>query len=99
MARRKLRADRETIDVLSERPRRDRSWEAQQRKERGFVSYRGVPKELQEQLKALASELHVPVGDVARRFLEYGLEAYERGDLELHPVEIVRKSTLYPDER
>lgn len=99
MARRSVKgtADQDAIAALSSRPKHDRGWEAKQRKERGFVSYRGVPRDLQEQLKEVAKKLHVPVGDLARRFLEYGLAAYERGDLELRPVEIVKKATLYPD--
>jgi len=101
MAKRKVsgQIDQEMIDILASRPpRRDRAWEQRQRDKRGFVSYRGVPRELQKQLKALAADLGVPVGDVARRFLEYGLQAYEQGDLKLDPVMRRHRFALYPDE-
>ena len=85
----------EPIDALTRRPskaKRDRSWERRQQ----LVAYRGIPPELQEELKGIARKLGVTVGEVARTFLEYGLEAYEQGQLELRPVLTTGKHTLFP---
>jgi hypothetical protein len=78
--------------------RRDRSWEAKQREQGVVVTYRGVPRDLHEQVKEIAKALHVNTGDVARRFLEYAIEAYQEGELELQPVVVSTKRSLYPDE-
>jgi len=90
----------EMVEVLARRPsraRRNRSWEARQRKAGVVVTYRGIPTELQKQLKQVAEEHSVPVGEVARRFLEYGLAAYEAGELTLRPVLVPGRLTLYPE--
>ncbi len=79
------------------RPRatkRDRSWERRQRQ----VSYRGIPVELQERLKEIAQQHQVTVGDIARAFLEYGIDAYDAGNLALEARQVTAKRTLYPDD-
>ena len=84
--------------ILQRRPsraKRNRDWERTQHR----VTYRGISPELNNSLKALAAELSVPVGDVVRAFLEYGLEAYRNGDLALSPrprFSAHRNMTLYP---
>ena len=79
----------EAVDVLSQRPtKRDRSWETGQRSRGVVVTYRGIPRELQERIKAIASEQGIKIGELARRFLEYALDAYDAGDLSLDPVEV-----------
>jgi len=86
----------ETVDLLARRPskaKRDRSWE---RKQQGKVTFRGIPKELNDELNAIARRLGVTVSDVGRTLIEYGLEAYEQGELELHPVLITGKFSLFP---
>ncbi len=91
----------EPVEVLARRPsraRRDRSWEAQQRRDGIVVTYRGVPPDVQRQLRRIADELGVPVGEVARRFLEFGIEAYRDGTLSLQPVFAAYRRTLYPRE-
>ena len=87
MARRKSKdlADKEALDILG--ARRNRDWEAEQRKRGVVATYRGIPPELQDRIKAVASELGVNIGDVARRLLEYALDAYDAGDLELRAPE------------
>jgi hypothetical protein len=62
---------------------RNRRWERahQDRK----VVYRGVAPKLALQVKATAEKLRVPVGEVARAVLEYALQAYAEGDLNLQP--------------
>jgi len=90
----------EAADVLTERPtKRDRSWEAEQREQGIVVTYRGIPRGLQERIKEIAGEHKVNIGELARRFLEYALDAYEDGSLVLEPEEKAEiKRTLYPDE-
>ncbi len=63
--------------------RRNRAWERahQDRK----VVYRGVDPKLALQVKAIADELRVPVGEAARAVLEYAVRAYAEGDLDLQP--------------
>ena len=90
----------EPIEVLARRPsraKRNREWERRARKERGVVTYRGIPPDLQKRLKRVAEEHSVPVGEVARRFLEHGLAAYEAGELVLRPVLVPGRLTLYPE--
>ncbi len=90
--------------VLKHRPstaERNRDWEREQR-DRGIVAtYRGIPSGLHEEVKKIASEMNVSVGDVARAFLEYALAAYEAGDLVLEPAfkitAGVNNFTLYPN--
>lgn len=101
MARRSVgdQVDEEAIPALSRKtPKRDRSWEAEQRKQPGVKTYRGVPDALHANLLTIARELQVRVGEVARAFLEYALEAYETGDLVLHPEPRGKRNTLFPDE-
>lgn len=85
-------------EVLRRRPKRqrDRSWERRQRRAGNVVTYRGVPEELHEEIKAVAAGLGVNVGEVARAFLEHGLAAYRSGALELDPVAEAVTRTLYP---
>jgi hypothetical protein len=86
-------------DVLEHKPstaQRDRDWEKAQRKSGDVVTYRGVPKHLQQEISRAANKHHVPVGEVARMFLEYALVAYERGELPLTAHFGPGKLTLYP---
>ncbi len=91
----------EPVDVVGQRPRRstrNRNWERRMRVEQGQVSYRGVPEEVNKQVKQIAQELGVTTGEVARRFLEYGLEAYESGRLELEVYRVPGRHTLFPPD-
>ncbi len=84
--------------ILQRRPskaKRNREWEQRNK----VTGYRGIPSELNEDLKAIAVELSVSIGDVARAFLEHGLEAYKRGELALAPrlrFSVHSNMTLYP---
>ena len=89
----------EPIEVLARRPsraKRNREWERQVREKQGVVTYRGIPPRLNESLKEIARDLGVPVGEVARAFLEYGLEACRKGDLVLKPEAVADKYSLFP---
>lgn len=80
------------------KPQRDRTWERQKRRQVGQVTYRGVPPETNERVKSAAGQLGVRVGEMARALLEYALDAWDRGeiDLETHPRDGVVPRTLYP---
>ena len=62
-----------------EASRRDRTWEQEQRAAGRVVTYRGVPTEVQEQIRNMAAEIGVPVGEVARLALERLIDDYEHG--------------------
>lgn len=89
----------EPIEVLAKRPvkpRRNRNWEKEQRESTGVVTYRGVPKSLNERIKAIAAENGVPIGDVVRAFLESALSDYKAGNLDLNPELVTGRYTLFP---
>lgn len=86
--------------MLAHKPshaKRNREWEKQQNAM--TVTYRGIPPELNSQVRQLAETLGVPVGEIVRAFIERGLQAYEQGDLMLQPHLRIGKMTLYPERR
>ena len=100
MPRREINLGDEPIEALVRRPskaRRNNKWERLHRQRKGFVSYRGIPDSVHERLKEIANDLGVPVGEVARKFLEYGLEACKRGELVLQPKPVDGKYSLFSD--
>lgn len=92
----------EPVDLLARRPskdRRDRTWEREQRRKVGTATYRGIPPALNAEIKEIAHELGVPVGQVARAMLEYALARYHANNgFELTPEPCSDKFTLYPGE-
>ena len=60
------------------------------------VTFRGIPRELNAALNSIAAELCIPVSELARAFLEYGVRAYQEGELIPQPVLSTNKRTLYP---
>lgn len=50
--------------------------------------YRGVNPKLSLQVKSIATDLLLPTGEVARALIEYALERFERGELEIEPHSI-----------
>ena len=86
--------------LLAHKPshaKRSREWEKE--KNPVTVTYRGIPPELNSQVRQLAETLGVPTGEIVRAFIERGLQAYEQGDLMLQPRLRTGKMTLYPEER
>jgi len=77
--------------------KRNRKWEKEHRPYR----YVNVSVELREQVLALAEHLEVTVDEVARAFIEYGIECVDEEKLHLRaqPNPHGRKMTLYPKER
>lgn len=88
-------------EVLEYRPseaQRNRDWEKKRRRAGRVATYRGIPQHLQAEIKRVAEDRHVPIGEVARAFLEHGLAAYGRGELTLEPAFGPGKLTLYPGD-
>lgn len=81
---------------LAEKRARSRLWEKEHLPCKAM--YRGVDPHLALLVKQIAGRLSVPVGEVARALLEYGLRAYVNGDLELNPRlnPAGMRMTLYP---
>lgn len=87
-------------NVLKHKPStssRNRKWEADQRRNGVVATYRGIPPELKAKIAKIARKHHVPVGEVARAFLEHALVAYKAGELELNAQFGTGKLTLYPE--
>ena len=88
-----------TLDALAylrlpEKKKRQRSWE----REHTPKSYRGVPADLRDAVRAAAENLNVTVDDLARAFLEYSLDCVSRGALrlEIRYSPRVQRLSLYP---
>lgn len=86
-------ADPERIEPPKAKGRK-REWEKENRPKH----YRGVPKEVRQQVKEIAEDLSVTADEVARAFLEYGLQCLENGTLRLegYPSQRRARMTLYP---
>ena len=87
----------ESLPVAAPRER-DRTWERKHQGEK--VVYRGVDPKAALQVRQIADELCVPNGEVAHALLEYGLDAYSRGDLNLspRPNPARLRMTLFPSD-
>ena len=97
--RRKLeeQINREQLETIDKRaPARDREWEAKQRDGGIVVTYRGIPRGAKDAIKAIADDMGVRVGDVARALLEHGIADYEAGTLNLE-AHVRPDRTLYLD--
>jgi hypothetical protein len=79
---------------LTEKKQRDRSWEKQENNRP--MLFRRVPPGLRDAIKEIADSLQVRVDDVARAFLEFGLLAYQKGNIQIQPVLSEGRLTLYP---
>jgi hypothetical protein len=80
---------------LAEKKQRDRSWEKQE--DNRATSYRGVPPKLQAEIRQVAVELQVTMDDVARAFLEFGLQCYRKNEIKIAPALSRQRLTLFPD--
>ena len=96
MARRDISKPSANIPPPESASGRNRDWD----RAHNFlvVTYRGIPAELHRQIKEIADKKGVPVGEVARRLLEYGLAAYLVGDLKLPAAPRRGKLTLFPGD-
>lgn len=64
-----------------------------------IATFRGIPQKLHDSLKALAKELGVSPGELARFFLEDGLDRLATGEEQIVPEFVPGGYTLYPKER
>ncbi len=83
------------IPAAEPRKRRERGWEKARRAE--IATYRGIPPETHQALIRIANALGVPVDEVARAFLEYGLGQHRAGHLALSPYPKAQRMTLFPE--
>ena len=85
----------DTLRVAEPR-KRNRRWEKEHNSRK--VVYRGVDPKLALRVKKIAGEFEVPAGEVARFLLEYGMRAYNEGDLDLIPYPNPNRMrfTLFP---
>jgi len=74
----------------SREPQSKRRWEVR-------ATYR-LPVDLKTQIKALADEHDVPVGEMALLFLDFGMRACHSGDLHLTPLPRSSGRTLFPED-
>lgn len=83
------------MPIAEERQRRSRDWERSRRE--NAVSYRGIPPEIQTGIKTVAAEIEVNAEEVARAFLEFGLNAFRNGEIQIQPHPKGRLMTLFPE--
>ncbi len=76
--------------------KRDRKWERSHQDE--VATYRGIIPEVRQALISLAEMIGVPVDDVSRAFLEFGVSNYEAGEIKLTPYPKAQRMTLFPKE-
>jgi len=74
-------------------PLRNRAWE----KQHPSMTYRLVPKEVREAVKAIADQLGCTADMIAETLLQYGRHCYQRGDLRLQTQPTPRGLRLYPE--
>lgn len=60
------------------------------------ATYR-LPVDLKNQIKSIAEDHDVPVGEVALYFMDHGLRAYQSGELRLQPYPKSSGKTLFQD--
>mgnify|MGYP000877820347 CR=1 FL=1 len=82
------------IPVASEKPKRNRDWDRAHRPEK--VTYRGIPKRLQETITELAASLNVPRDELVRALLEYSLTDLGANRLLLVAHPKAQRMTLFP---
>ena len=87
----------ESLPVAAPRER-DRSWERKHQDKKAV--YRGVDPKAALRVREIAGDLNVPTGEVARALLEYGLDAYSHGEMDLtpRPNPARLRMTLFPSE-
>jgi len=61
-------------------------------------TYHGVTAAIKSQMDDIAENHSIPVGELARFFLEAGLATYRTGDLELKKTVVHTRNSLYPKD-
>jgi hypothetical protein len=90
-----MRQPLDLIPTAEIKKKRSRKWEQVHRSE--TVTYRGIPRQIVEQIIEIAKSLSVPRDDVVRAFLEYGVKLYRIGKLSLFAHPKAQRMTLFPE--
>lgn len=64
-----------------------------------IATFRGIPLKLHQSLKTIADDLGISPGELARYFLEKGLEQMDAGEEDIAPSFVPGGYTLYPQEK
>ena len=89
-----MRQPLDLIPTANLKKKRTRKWEQVHRFE--TVTYRGIPRQVVEQIIEIAQSLSVPRDEVVRAFLEYGVELYRTRKLSLFAYPKAQRMTLFP---
>jgi hypothetical protein len=84
------------IPNAATKKKRSRTWEKSRQDQ--VVTYRGIPPEVREGLASLAQMLDVPVDEIARAFLEFGVAQYQSGGIRLNPLPKAQRMTLFSQD-
>lgn len=90
-----MRQPLDLIPTADLKKKRLRKWEQIHRFE--TVTYRGIPRQVVEQIVEIAQRLSVPRDEVVRAFLEYGVKLYRTEKLNLFAYPKAQRMTLFPE--
>jgi hypothetical protein len=90
-----MRQPLDLIPTADLKKKRLRKWEQIHRFE--TVTYRGIPRQVVEQIVEIAQCLSVPRDEVVRAFLEYGVKLYRTKNLSLFAYPKAQRMTLFPE--
>lgn len=91
----RLQQPLDLIPTADRRKKRSRNWEHIHKQE--TVTYRGIPREVVNQIGVIAQTLSVPRDEIVRAFLEYEIRLYQIGELKLIAYPKAQRMTLYPE--
>ncbi|MHB8089730.1 MAG: hypothetical protein ACYDH2_15925 [Anaerolineaceae bacterium] len=90
-----MRQPLDLIPTADLKQKRSRKWEQIHRFQ--TVTYRGIPRQIVEQIIVIAQSLSVPRDEVVRAFLEYGVDLYRTRKLSLFAYPKAQRMTLFPE--
>jgi hypothetical protein len=90
-----MRQPLDLIPTAEIKKKRSRKWEKIHRLE--TANYRGIPRQIVEQIIEIGQSLSVPRVEVVRVFLEYGVKLYRIGKLSLFAHPKAQRMTLFPE--
>ncbi len=90
-----MRQPLDLIPTADLKKKRLRKWEEIHRFE--TVTYRGIPRQVVEQMVEIAQRLTVPRDEVVRAFLEYGVKLYRTKKISLFAYPKAQRMTLFPE--
>jgi hypothetical protein len=90
-----MRQPLDLIPTADLKKKRSRQWEQVHRFE--TATYRGIPRQVVEQIIEIAQSLSVPRDEAVRAFLEYGVKLYRTKKLSLFSYPKAQRMTLFPE--